>query len=158
MCQMFSSAVSRGESFSVLFFFHILHIIIITSLGKCISGRIMVLTRQGDASTQNNTKAKSNALDTVLRTVIMSRCFKVKVFSFYNGILDMLRSNYLLFVCIINNTLLYILQVAEYLKSNDFCRGFTLIIDIFEASAADVLSKINLVELQQFIPIITVSI
>lgn len=44
---------------------------------------------------------------------------------------------------------------AEYLKSNDYCRGFTLIGDIFDTSAADVLSKLNLVDLQQFIPIIT---
>ncbi|KAJ8711043.1 hypothetical protein PYW07_008285 [Mythimna separata] len=45
--------------------------------------------------------------------------------------------------------------VAEYLKNTDFCRGFTLICDMYDSSTADVLSKLNLVELQQFIPIIT---
>ncbi|KAJ8712708.1 hypothetical protein PYW08_008012 [Mythimna loreyi] len=45
--------------------------------------------------------------------------------------------------------------VAEYVKNTDFCRGFTLINDMYDTSTAEVLSTLNLVELQQFIPILT---
>ncbi|XP_026728153.1 alpha-tocopherol transfer protein-like [Trichoplusia ni] len=45
--------------------------------------------------------------------------------------------------------------VAEYLKSYDYCQGFTIIGDCYDASAADVLSKVNLLELQQIIPLFT---
>ncbi|XP_075984037.1 uncharacterized protein LOC142981808 [Anticarsia gemmatalis] len=44
---------------------------------------------------------------------------------------------------------------AEYLKNNDCCQGYILIADIYDARAAELLSKVNLVELQQFIPVIT---
>ncbi|KAH9637785.1 hypothetical protein HF086_007814 [Spodoptera exigua] len=44
---------------------------------------------------------------------------------------------------------------AEYLKSHDYCRGYVLVCDLMDANTADVLSKLNLVELQQFLPILT---
>ncbi|CAH0696577.1 unnamed protein product [Spodoptera exigua] len=48
-----------------------------------------------------------------------------------------------------------IVVAAEYLKSHDYCRGYVLVCDLMDANTADVLSKLNLVELQQFLPILT---
>uniref|UniRef100_A0A2H1VYX3 SFRICE_012374 n=1 Tax=Spodoptera frugiperda TaxID=7108 RepID=A0A2H1VYX3_SPOFR len=48
-----------------------------------------------------------------------------------------------------------IIVTAEYLKLHDYCRGYMLVCDLLEANPADALSKLNLVELQQFLPILT---
>ncbi|XP_022831828.1 uncharacterized protein LOC111360188 [Spodoptera litura] len=45
--------------------------------------------------------------------------------------------------------------VAEYLKCNDYCRGYKLIVDLLDVNPSELISKLNLVELQQFLPILT---
>ncbi|XP_075984151.1 uncharacterized protein LOC142981897 [Anticarsia gemmatalis] len=44
---------------------------------------------------------------------------------------------------------------AEFLKSFDCCRGYIAIFDSLDINTAEMLSKVNLVELQHFLPIIT---
>lgn len=49
----------------------------------------------------------------------------------------------------------FIVVVAEYLKCNDYCRGYKLIVDLLDVNPSELISKLNLVELQQFLPILT---
>lgn len=47
------------------------------------------------------------------------------------------------------------LYAAEYLKSNEYCLGFRFVFDISDISLTDVITKLNLIELQQMVPVFT---
>lgn len=48
-------------------------------------------------------------------------------------------------------------QFCEYIKANDYANGFIAIEDLRDANLMEILTKINLVEFQQFLAILVVS-